>query len=106
MDERSTQDIEAQLAEYRRGASELLIEAELRRKLARGKPLRIKAGFDPTAPDLAEFYRDLTEWLIRRDPRHQAIASKLVKEIATLGGDVSKFVSPRVREALLSKVGR
>ena len=52
MDERSTQDIEAQLAEYRRGASELLIEAELRKKLARGKPLRIKAGFDPTAPDL------------------------------------------------------
>ncbi|MFO0509765.1 MAG: tyrosine--tRNA ligase, partial [Gammaproteobacteria bacterium] len=52
MDERSTQDIEAQLAEYRRGASELLIEAELRRKLVRGRPLRIKAGFDPTAPDL------------------------------------------------------
>ena len=52
MDERSTQDIEAQLAEYRRGASELLIEAELRKKLLRGEPLRIKAGFDPTAPDL------------------------------------------------------
>ncbi|MFN5011359.1 MAG: tyrosine--tRNA ligase [Gammaproteobacteria bacterium] len=52
MEERSTQDIEAQLAEYRRGASELLVEAELRKKLVRGKPLRIKAGFDPTAPDL------------------------------------------------------
>jgi tyrosyl-tRNA synthetase len=45
-------DIDLQLAEIRRGASELLVEAELRKKLARGKPLRIKAGFDPTAPDL------------------------------------------------------
>jgi tyrosyl-tRNA synthetase len=44
--------IDLQLAEIRRGCSELLIEAELARKLARGKPLRIKAGFDPTAPDL------------------------------------------------------
>ena len=44
--------IAAQLAEIRRGCSELLVEAELARKLARGKPLRIKAGFDPTAPDL------------------------------------------------------
>ncbi|MFM8939410.1 MAG: pantetheine-phosphate adenylyltransferase, partial [Phenylobacterium sp.] len=35
-----------------------------------------------------------------------AIASKLVKEIVTLGGDVTKFVSPRVKEALLAKVGR
>jgi tyrosyl-tRNA synthetase len=44
--------IDLQLAEIRRGCSELLIEAELAKKLARGKPLRIKAGFDPTAPDL------------------------------------------------------
>ena len=41
-----------QLEELRRGASELLTEADLARKLARGKPLRVKAGFDPTAPDL------------------------------------------------------
>ena len=41
-----------QLDELRRGASELLTEADLVRKLARGKPLRVKAGFDPTAPDL------------------------------------------------------
>jgi len=41
-----------QLDELRRGASELLTEADLQRKLARGKPLRVKAGFDPTAPDL------------------------------------------------------
>jgi tyrosyl-tRNA synthetase len=36
----------------RRGADELIVEEDLRRKLARGKPLRVKAGFDPTAPDL------------------------------------------------------
>jgi tyrosyl-tRNA synthetase len=41
-----------QLAELRRGASEVLLEAELLKKLERGQPLRIKAGFDPTAPDL------------------------------------------------------
>ncbi len=50
--------------------------------------------------------REIETVFLMADPRHQAIASKLVKEIATLGGDVSKFVSPRVREALLSKVGR
>ncbi|MBI5659594.1 MAG: tyrosine--tRNA ligase [Nitrosomonadales bacterium] len=36
----------------RRGCDELLLEAELTQKLALGRPLRIKAGFDPTAPDL------------------------------------------------------
>ena len=36
----------------RRGAEEVILEEDLRRKLARGKPLRVKAGFDPTAPDL------------------------------------------------------
>ena len=41
-----------QLVELRRGAQEVLLEADLTRKLARGKPLHIKAGFDPTAPDL------------------------------------------------------
>jgi tyrosyl-tRNA synthetase len=40
------------LEEIRRGAVELLVEEDLVRKLARGKPLRVKAGFDPTAPDL------------------------------------------------------
>jgi pantetheine-phosphate adenylyltransferase len=34
------------------------------------------------------------------------ISSTLVREVATLGGDISEFVSPTVREALLQKVGR
>lgn len=40
------------------------------------------------------------------DARRQAIASKLVKEIARLGGDVSKFVTPAVDRALAAKFGR
>lgn len=43
---------EAQIAELQRGASELLLENELLKKIRRGKPLIVKAGFDPTAPDL------------------------------------------------------
>jgi pantetheine-phosphate adenylyltransferase len=40
------------------------------------------------------------------DPRHQAIASRLVKEIAVLGGEVGRFVSPAVQARLMAKVGR
>src|SRR5271165_6635636 len=45
-------DIVHQLAVFRRGTDELIVEAELVEKLGRGKPLRIKEGFDPTRPDL------------------------------------------------------
>ena len=48
--------------------------------------------------------REIETVFLMADPRHQAIASRLVKEIATLGGEVGKFVSPRVKEALLAKV--
>jgi tyrosyl-tRNA synthetase len=41
-----------QIAELERGAQEVLLKADLARKIARGTPLRVKAGFDPTAPDL------------------------------------------------------
>lgn len=41
-----------QLPEIQRGAQEILVAEELREKLSLGRPLRIKAGFDPTAPDL------------------------------------------------------
>ncbi len=45
-------DLETQLGIIKRGAVEILPEEELIAKLKRGRPLRIKAGFDPTAPDL------------------------------------------------------
>jgi tyrosyl-tRNA synthetase len=44
--------VQEAMAEICRGAEEILVESELQEKLASGKPLRIKAGFDPTAPDL------------------------------------------------------
>jgi tyrosyl-tRNA synthetase len=44
--------VQEAMAEICRGAEEILVESELLEKLASGKPLRIKAGFDPTAPDL------------------------------------------------------
>ena len=40
------------MQQLKRGCDEILLESELEQKLRRGKPLRIKAGFDPTAPDL------------------------------------------------------
>ncbi len=46
------QQIAQTLAIIKRGAAELLIEDELIKKLKKGTPLRVKAGFDPTAPDL------------------------------------------------------
>lgn len=47
-----TTTFEEQIAELHRGAHEVLVTAELIKKLQRGKPLKVKAGFDPTAPDL------------------------------------------------------
>jgi len=44
--------VEEILTEIRRGADEILVESELVEKLKEGRTLRIKAGFDPTAPDL------------------------------------------------------
>lgn len=44
--------VEESLQIIKRGSDELLVEAELVEKLKAGRPLRIKAGFDPTAPDL------------------------------------------------------
>lgn len=44
--------VDEQLALLRRGADEIIQEDELRERLASGRPLRVKAGFDPTAPDL------------------------------------------------------
>ncbi len=44
--------VEDAMQQIKRGVDEILVESELRAKLSRGKPLNVKAGFDPTAPDL------------------------------------------------------
>ena len=45
-------DLDNAIAEIKRGAEDILLEKELIEKLKLGRPLRIKAGFDPTAADL------------------------------------------------------
>src|SRR5436190_14396026 len=49
---KSSADLDQALEIIRRGAVELISEGELRKKLLTGRPLRIKLGLDPTAPDL------------------------------------------------------
>ena len=48
--------------------------------------------------------RDIETVFLMADPRHQAVASRLVKEIARLNGDIGLFVPPGVAERLLAKV--
>ncbi len=48
--------------------------------------------------------RDIETVFLMANPHHQAIASRLVKEIATMGGDVSQFVPAGVKDRLMSKV--
>jgi pantetheine-phosphate adenylyltransferase len=50
--------------------------------------------------------REVETVFLMADPRHLAIASRLVKDIVLLGGDVTKFVSPSVRDRLMAKAGR
>ena len=50
--------------------------------------------------------REIETVFLMADPRHQAIASRLVKEIVSMGGDITPFVSPAVKRRLLSRVGR
>ncbi|MDP1632090.1 MAG: pantetheine-phosphate adenylyltransferase [Caulobacter sp.] len=50
--------------------------------------------------------REIETVFLMADPRHQAVASRLVKEIAILGGDITHFVSPGVAERLMAKVAQ
>jgi pantetheine-phosphate adenylyltransferase len=50
--------------------------------------------------------REIETVFLMADPRHQAIASSLVKEIFELGGDTTKFIPASVRDRLLKKYGR
>ena len=49
--------------------------------------------------------RNIETVFLMADPRHQAVASRLVKEIAALGGDVTAFVPPQVESRLRAKLG-
>jgi tyrosyl-tRNA synthetase len=77
-----------QLEELRRGAAEILVESELLQKLERAEPLRIKAGFDPTAPDLHIGHTVLINQMRRfQDFGHEVIF--LIGDFTGLIGDPS-----------------
>ncbi len=87
---------EEQLVELRRGADEVLLEAELVRKIARGKPLLVKAGFDPTAPDLHLGHTVLINKMRQfQDLGHQVVF--LIGDFTGLIGDPSGRNATRPR---------
>src|SRR5450432_387421 len=121
------QPVDEQLAYIKKGAAEIVKESELRSKLERsfasGKPLRVKAGFDPTAPDLhlghtvllrkLKHFQDLGHTVIfligdftgmigdptgRSATRPQLSAEELMKNAKTYMEQVFKILSPRTTE--------
>ena len=77
-----------QIAELERGADEVLLAADLVKKLKRGVPLRVKAGFDPTAPDLHLGHTVLLTKMRRfQDFGHEV--TFLIGDFTTLIGDPS-----------------
>lgn len=81
-------DIREQMEVIRRGVVEIISEEELVEKLRRGKPLRIKAGFDPTAPDLHLGHTVLLQKLKQfQDLGHQVIF--LIGDFTAMIGDPS-----------------
>ncbi|MCH8542735.1 MAG: tyrosine--tRNA ligase [Alcanivorax sp.] len=82
------QTLEQMLAEIRRGTDEIILEEDLRRKLQTGRPLRIKAGFDPTAPDLHFGHTVLINKLRQfQDMGHQVVF--LIGDFTGMIGDPS-----------------
>src|SRR5229473_1961974 len=119
--------VEEQLAYLKKGSAEIIRETELRAKLekslASGKPLRVKAGFDPTAPDLhlghtvllrkLKHFQDLGHTVIfligdftgmigdptgRSATRPPLSAEELMKNAKTYMEQVYKILSPRTTE--------
>ncbi len=81
-------DIEHQLEIFKRGADELLVEAEVADKLKRGTPLRIKLGLDPTAPDIHVGHTVvLNKMRQMQDLGHQVIF--LIGDFTSMIGDPS-----------------
>lgn len=76
--------LERQMAQIRRGAAEIINEEELRKKIAAGVPLRVKVGFDPTAPDL-----HLGHTVVMHKMRHfQELGHKIIFLIGDFTGRI------------------
>src|SRR6185503_16075676 len=81
-------DVAHQLAVFKRGADELIVESEVAQKLARGTPLRIKLGLDPTAPDIHLGHTVVLNKMRQlQDLGHQVIF--LIGDFTSLIGDPS-----------------
>ena len=97
-------ELEESLRQIKRGCDELLVESELVEKLKAGRPLRVKAGFDPTAPDLHLGHTVLINKLKHfQDLGHQVIF--LIGDFTGMIGDPSgKNVTrpPLSREQVLA----
>jgi tyrosyl-tRNA synthetase len=86
--------LEAALAEIKRGAEEILVESELVAKLKEGRPLRIKLGMDPTAPDIHLGHTVILNKLRTfQDLGHEVIL--LIGDFTALVGDPSGKNSTR-----------
>ena len=82
------QELARQMEQIRRGCAELINEEELAAKLRQGRPLRVKAGFDPTAPDLHLGHTVLIQKLKHfQDLGHQVIF--LIGDFTGMIGDPS-----------------
>ena len=87
-------DLQAQLARLKRGAVSLVSEAELEKKLASGKTLRVKLGVDPTSADLHLGHSVVLQKLRQfQDLGHQAVL--IIGDFTTLVGDPSGRDSTR-----------
>lgn len=97
------QDVALQLEQIRRGSMEIINEEELVAKLRKGAPLRVKAGFDPTAPDLHLGHTVLIQKLKHfQDLGHQVIF--LIGDFTGMIGDPSgksETRKPLTREQVL-----
>src|SRR3954469_11343462 len=87
-------EMQEQIAELTRGTHEVWVEQGLLKRLAGGKPLRIKAGFDPTAPDLHLGHTVL----INKMRQFQTFGHEvtfLIGDFAGMMGDPTGRIAPR-----------
>ena len=98
-------DLDQVLAEIRRGTDEILLESDLLEKLKEGRPLRIKLGADPTAPDIHLGHTVILNKLrLFQELGHEVIF--LIGDFTGMVGDPSGKNStrpPLTREQVLAK---
>ena len=96
----SGSDIDQALDQLRRGAEEILLESELVERLQSGQPMRVKVGFDPTAPDLHLGHTVL----INKMRQFQALGHQIVFLIGDFTGMIGDPSGKSATRPALSKV--